>query len=100
MSTDGTFSGPERTPMITSGMPSQLVDVDPEESAEWRESFDALLEKALSPLESEIPGFFKTAGTKRIGTFAVLGTLSYVVPCAWKIWSPSGNEAGIFKVTT
>ena len=32
--------------MITSGMPSQLVDVDPEESAEWRESFDALLEKA------------------------------------------------------
>jgi len=40
------LSGPDQDPLITGGMPSQLVDTDPEESAEWRASFDALLENA------------------------------------------------------
>jgi len=40
------LSGPDQDPLITGGMPSQLIDTDPEESAEWRASFDALLENA------------------------------------------------------
>ena len=40
------LSGPDHDALITGGMPSQLIDTDPEESAEWRASFDALLENA------------------------------------------------------
>ncbi|CAB4844447.1 unannotated protein [freshwater metagenome] len=43
---DFELSGPDHDPLITGGMPSQLIDTDPEESAEWRASFDALLENA------------------------------------------------------
>ena len=39
-------ANPEREPLITSGIPSQLVDIDPEETAEWRASLDAVLENA------------------------------------------------------
>jgi pyruvate dehydrogenase E1 component len=37
---------PEREPLITSGIPSQLVDIDPEETAEWRASLDAVLDNS------------------------------------------------------
>ncbi len=46
MAVEFELSGPDQDPLITGGMPSQLVDTDPEESAEWRASFDALLENA------------------------------------------------------
>ena len=39
-------ANPEREPLITSGIPSQLVDIDPEETAEWRASLDAVLDNA------------------------------------------------------
>ena len=34
----------ERDPLILNGLPSQLVDTDPEESREWRESLEAAIE--------------------------------------------------------
>ena len=40
------MTDPEREPLITSGIPSQLVDIDPEETAEWRASLDAVLDNA------------------------------------------------------
>jgi pyruvate dehydrogenase E1 component len=34
----------ERDPLILNGLPSQLVDTDPEETREWRESLDAAID--------------------------------------------------------
>ena len=42
-------SSPERQdppPIISDGLPSQLPDVDPGETAEWLESLDAVAETA------------------------------------------------------
>ncbi len=36
--------GRERPPLISSGLPTQLVDVDPEETAEWRDSLDSVID--------------------------------------------------------
>jgi pyruvate dehydrogenase E1 component len=41
-----TSSSPERFGPISDGMPSQLPDVDPAETAEWLESLDAVLDAA------------------------------------------------------
>jgi len=37
-------NGRERPPLISSGLPTQLVDVDPEETQEWRDSLDAVVD--------------------------------------------------------
>ena len=39
-------SGREREPLLAGGLPTQYVDVDPEETGEWLDSFDALVEHA------------------------------------------------------
>ncbi len=39
-------SVPERPPVIIGGLPSQLPDIDPEETAEWIESLDAVIDNA------------------------------------------------------
>jgi len=36
--------GQERPPLISNGLPSQLLDIDPAETAEWLESLDAVVE--------------------------------------------------------
>jgi pyruvate dehydrogenase E1 component len=36
--------GREREPLISAGLPTQLVDVDPEETAEWRDSLDDVID--------------------------------------------------------
>jgi pyruvate dehydrogenase E1 component len=36
----------DRVPLITAGLPTQLVDVDPEETDEWRESLDEVIDRA------------------------------------------------------
>jgi pyruvate dehydrogenase E1 component len=40
------MSGTERFSVISDGLPSQLPDVDPAETAEWLESLDAVVDKA------------------------------------------------------
>ena len=37
-------TGIERKPLLTGGLPTQYVDVDPEETAEWVESLDTLID--------------------------------------------------------
>jgi len=37
---------PDRAPLITAGLPTQLVDVDPEETLEWRDSLDEVIDSA------------------------------------------------------
>ena len=37
-------TGREREPLISSGLPTQLVDVDAEETAEWRDSLDDVID--------------------------------------------------------
>ena len=37
-------TGREREPLISAGLPTQLVDVDPEETAEWRDSLDDVID--------------------------------------------------------
>ncbi len=37
-------NGREREPLISAGLPTQLVDVDPEETQEWRDSLDAVID--------------------------------------------------------
>jgi hypothetical protein len=39
-------TGQERFGVISDGMPSQLPDVDPAETAEWLESLDAVVDSA------------------------------------------------------
>jgi pyruvate dehydrogenase E1 component len=41
-------SGPQTQPVISDGLPSQLLDLDPAETQEWRESLDAVVEHAGS----------------------------------------------------
>lgn len=43
---EGPAVNPVRDPLLTGGLPTQYVDVDPQETAEWIESFDALVEHA------------------------------------------------------
>ncbi|GAA2759755.1 pyruvate dehydrogenase (acetyl-transferring), homodimeric type [Actinopolymorpha rutila] len=38
-------SGAERRPIITDGLPTQLPDIDPDETREWIESLDAVLDE-------------------------------------------------------
>jgi pyruvate dehydrogenase E1 component len=38
-------TGRDREPLISSGLPTQLVDVDPEETQEWRESLDSVIDE-------------------------------------------------------
>jgi pyruvate dehydrogenase E1 component len=37
-------NGREREPLISAGLPTQLVDTDPEETQEWRDSLDAVID--------------------------------------------------------
>ena len=37
-------NGREREPLISAGLPTQLVDVDPEETQEWRDSLDDVID--------------------------------------------------------
>ncbi|MCZ3388813.1 MAG: pyruvate dehydrogenase (acetyl-transferring), homodimeric type [Actinomycetia bacterium] len=37
-------TGREREPLISAGLPTQLVDVDPEETQEWRDSLDDVID--------------------------------------------------------
>jgi pyruvate dehydrogenase E1 component len=37
-------NGREREPLISAGLPTQLVDVDPEETQEWRDSLDSVID--------------------------------------------------------
>ncbi len=37
-------TGREREPLISGGLPTQLVDVDPEETQEWRDSLDDVID--------------------------------------------------------
>ena len=39
-------SGSDRNPIIIGGLPSQVPDFDPEETAEWLDSLDAAIETA------------------------------------------------------
>ena len=39
-------AGPQRHLMISDGLPSQLVDLDPAETQEWLESLDAVVDHA------------------------------------------------------
>ena len=36
----------DRDPLLASGLPTQYVDVDPDETAEWVESFDNLVDNS------------------------------------------------------
>jgi outer membrane receptor protein involved in Fe transport len=40
--------GRDRDPLIAGGLPTQYVDVDPDETAEWVESFDNLVDTQAS----------------------------------------------------
>ena len=42
----GTAAEPDRVRVIREGVASYLPDIDPEETSEWLESFDALLERS------------------------------------------------------
>ncbi|PRY16980.1 hypothetical protein CLV70_1621, partial [Pseudosporangium ferrugineum] len=36
---------PRRHPVISDGLPSQLPDIDPEETSEWVESLDGVIDE-------------------------------------------------------
>jgi pyruvate dehydrogenase E1 component len=40
--------GRDRDPLLAGGLPTQYVDVDPDETGEWVESFDNVVDNAGS----------------------------------------------------
>ena len=38
--------GRERDPLLAGGLPTQYVDIDPDETAEWVESFDNVVDNS------------------------------------------------------
>ncbi len=65
----------EREPLITSGIPSQLFDIDPEETAEWRASLDAVIQNA-GPVRARylMLSLLQRAAEKNIGVPSLRNT--------------------------
>ena len=49
--------GRNRVRVIREGVASYLPDIDPDETAEWLESFDDMLDKVLGAFEGRLPNF-------------------------------------------
>src|SRR5699024_10552208 len=72
------MSAGEETSHIRSGLVDQLPDLDPEETAEWLESFDQLVEfHGTERAEYMIRALLQRAGAKSIGV-PMVTTTDYV----------------------
>ena len=87
-------SGREREPLLAGGLPTQYVDVDPEETGEWLDSFDALVEHA-GPYRARyiMLSLLRRATEQHVGVPSLRST-DYIntIPPEHEPWFP-GDEA-------
>ncbi|GGO80509.1 pyruvate dehydrogenase (acetyl-transferring), homodimeric type [Wenjunlia tyrosinilytica] len=86
-------SGSDRNPIIIGGMPSQVPDIDPEETGEWIESLDAVAdERGRERARYLMLRLLERAREKQIGGLGLRGT-DYIntIPTESEPFFP-GNE--------
>ena len=84
---------PERPPVIHEGLPTQLPDIDPDETQEWVESLDALLdERGRDRARYVMLKLLERARERQVGVPALRST-DYIntIPPEREPWFP-GNE--------
>ncbi len=87
-------SGQERPPVIHEGLPTQLPDVDPEETAEWVSSLDEMIESGgRSRARYVMLKLLERAREQNVGVPALRSTdFINTIPPEREPWFP-GNEA-------
>ncbi|MEJ7742054.1 MAG: pyruvate dehydrogenase (acetyl-transferring), homodimeric type [Nocardioidaceae bacterium] len=86
-------SAPDRPPVIHEGLPTQLPDIDPEETQEWLDSLDALLdEKGRTRARYVMLKLLERARENQVGVPALRST-DYIntIPPEREPWFP-GDE--------
>jgi pyruvate dehydrogenase E1 component len=72
---DGMASGTDRPPVIHEGLPTQLPDIDPDETQEWVDSLDALLdERGKSRARYVMLRLLERARERQVGVPALRST--------------------------
>jgi pyruvate dehydrogenase E1 component len=87
-------SEPDRVRVIREGVASYLPDIDPEETAEWLESFDELLERSgPSRARYLMLRLLERAGDQRVAIPALTST-DYVntIPTELEPWFPGDED--------
>ena len=90
-----TTSGTERYSVINDGLPSQLPDIDPAETAEWLESLDAVLDHAgRGRARYLMLRLLQRAREKSVGVPALRST-DYIntIPPEREPWFPGDEDA-------
>ena len=86
--------GREREPLLAGGLPTQYVDVDPDETAEWLESFDALVANA-GPYRARyiMLSLLRRAAEQKVGVPSLRST-DYIntIPPEREPWFPGDEE--------
>jgi pyruvate dehydrogenase E1 component len=86
--------GRDREPLLAGGLPTQYVDVDPDETGEWIDSFDALVENA-GPYRARyiMLSLLRRAAEQNVGVPSLRST-DYIntIPTEREPWFP-GDEA-------
>ncbi len=92
--TRGAASEPDRVRVIREGVASYLPDIDPEETSEWLESFDDLLERS-GPARARylMLRLLERAGEQRVAIPALTST-DYVntIPTELEPWFPGDED--------
>ena len=90
----GTAGEPDRVRVIREGVASYLPDIDPEETTEWLESFDALLERS-GPARARylMLRLLERSGEQRVAIPALTST-DYVntIPTELEPWFPGDED--------
>ena len=90
----GTAAEPDRVRVIREGVASYLPDIDPEETTEWLESFDALLERS-GPARARylMLRLLERSGEQRVAIPALTST-DYVntIPTELEPWFPGDED--------
>jgi pyruvate dehydrogenase E1 component len=87
-------SGPERPPVIHEGLPTQLPDIDPDETSEWVSSLDEMIEsRGRSRARYVMLKLLERAREQNVGVPALRSTdFINTIPPEREPWFP-GNEA-------
>ncbi|MGH3507145.1 MAG: pyruvate dehydrogenase (acetyl-transferring), homodimeric type [Nocardioidaceae bacterium] len=91
---DAVATASDRPSVIHEGLPTQLPDIDPEETQEWLESLDALLdEKGKTRARYVMLKLLERAREKQVGVPALRGT-DYIntIPPEREPWFPGDEE--------
>ncbi len=84
----------ERPPIISNGLPSQLPDIDPDETREWLESLDAVVdERGRNRARYLMLALLQRAGERQVGVPSLRST-DYIntIPPEGEPWFPGDED--------